>query len=33
MLLIMFDADRYVSLRLGTADTDTHKLAIHSYRT
>jgi len=23
MLLIMFDADRYVSLRLGTADTDT----------
>jgi hypothetical protein len=30
MLLIVFDADRYVSLRLGTADTDTHEETIYS---
>jgi hypothetical protein len=30
MLLIMFDADRFVSLRLGTADTDTHEATINS---
>jgi hypothetical protein len=31
-LLIIFAADRYVRLRVGTADTDRHNPAMHSYR-
>jgi len=33
MLLIMFDGDLYISIRLGTADTDTLYPAMLSYRT
>ena len=31
-LLIMCEADRYVSLLDGTADSDPYKPAMHSYR-